>query len=100
MSSIAGRLDQPLESFPPLTPGQLQLLSFARAILRTKPKLVSIAELQRKEILLLDEATSSLDPVAEALVQNLIQEHFTNKGHTVIIVSKQVTSSRFELLMS
>lgn len=87
------RLDRPLPSFSPLTPGQLQLFTVARAVLRTKPRLSSPADHQRKEILLLDEATSSLDPATEKLVQDLVQEHFTDRGHTVIMVSNRTPTT-------
>jgi ABC-type multidrug transport system fused ATPase/permease subunit len=47
---------------------------------------------EAKPILLLDEATSSLDPETESVVQDIIQEEFTDKGHTVIIVAHRVSA--------
>lgn len=84
-------LDQPLTSFPPLTLGQLQLLSLSRAVLRSRPPLkMPHLESSSKPILLLDEATASLDLETEAFVQDLIHKKFTSQGHTVIMVAHRV----------
>lgn len=91
-------LDLSLSSIPPLSTGQLQLLSLSRAILRRQVQWTSgLSNTQchdmpgeTKPILLLDEATSSLDPETESVVQDVIQEEFTDKGHTVIIVAHRV----------
>lgn len=79
-----------------MTPGQLQHFSIARAMLRTKQIRPSLSvKDRRKEILLLDEATSSLDPATENVVQDLVEEHSTKRGHKVIMVSKpSATESR------
>lgn len=44
-----------------------------------------------KPILLLDEATSSLDPETEAVMQDVIQEEFTDKGHTVCAIAHKIS---------
>lgn len=45
-----------------------------------------------KPILLLDEATSSLDPETDTIIQEVIQEEFTNKGHTVIVIAHRMSA--------
>jgi ATP-binding cassette subfamily C (CFTR/MRP) protein 1 len=90
---IEGILDQSISSLPPLSTGQLQLLSLARAILRRQaplPQHFQDTPVRTKPILLLDEATSSLDLETEALVHDVIQEEFTDRGHTVIVVAHRM----------
>ncbi|MEM7537882.1 MAG: ATP-binding cassette domain-containing protein [Chloroflexota bacterium] len=61
--------------------GQLQRIAIARAILR-KPR-----------ILLLDEVTASLDPEAEASINQTIQQ--LTKTSTVILVTHRLSSAAF-----
>ncbi|KAE8345516.1 hypothetical protein BDV24DRAFT_178254 [Aspergillus arachidicola] len=97
-SEIEALLDLPMSSLPPLSAGQQQSLSLSRALARkeafTAPEYsdlqtrLSVAE--RRPILLLDEATSALDPHTEAVMQDVIEEEFTQKGYTVIVVAHRV----------
>ncbi|KAE8377973.1 P-loop containing nucleoside triphosphate hydrolase protein [Aspergillus bertholletiae] len=88
----------PVSSLPPLSAGQQQLLSLSRAIAQkmapTGPECSDIqgqfSVAQRRPILLLDEATSALDPDTEAFMQDVIDEEFTRKGYTVIIVAHRI----------
>lgn len=90
-------LDSTLKSLPQLSTGQQQLLSLARAVLRAQLPARAIpyaddmtAQVKIKPILLLDEATSSLDEETEAMIYEIIQQEFTDKGHTVIAISHRL----------
>ncbi|TRX93894.1 hypothetical protein FHL15_005276 [Xylaria flabelliformis] len=79
-------LDQRMSLFSELSAGQCQLFAVCRA-------LVKASFLERfgiKPIVLLDEATSSLDSVTESTIYRIIDEEFTTKGHTVIIVAHRL----------
>jgi ATP-binding cassette, subfamily C (CFTR/MRP), member 1 len=79
-------LDQKMSLFPELSVGQCQLFALCRA-------LVKASLLERyviKPIVLLDEATSSLDSATESTIYRIIDEEFSRKGHTVIIVAHRV----------
>ncbi|KAI0859592.1 putative ABC transporter [Xylaria cubensis] len=79
-------LDQRMSLFTELSVGQCQLFAVCRA-------LVKASFLERsgiKSIVLLDEATSSLDSVTESKIYRIIDEEFTTKGHTVIIVAHRL----------
>ena len=92
-------LDVPMSSLPPLSTGQQQLLSLSRALAHKRASVdpgycdlqtrLSVAE--RRPILLLDEATSALDPDTEAVMQDVIEEEFTQQRYTVIIVAHRVS---------
>jgi ATP-binding cassette, subfamily C (CFTR/MRP), member 1 len=89
--------DKPLTSLPELSVGQTQLFALARAILQMRvasnvrgADFADYPSQQRKPIVLLDEATSSLDPETEAKMYDVIQEHFINSGHTVIMVTHKL----------
>ncbi|KAH9209825.1 P-loop containing nucleoside triphosphate hydrolase protein [Leptodontidium sp. 2 PMI_412] len=91
-------LDLQLSAFPILSSGQMQLLSLARAILRTQLETTysdqispSTSSAQPKRILLLDEATSSLDPETDSIMQDVIRKEFTERGHTVIAISHRLS---------
>lgn len=97
-SEIEALLDHPMSSLPPLSAGQQQLLSLSRALAHKRAATahgysdlqtqLSVAD--RRPILLLDEATSALDPETEAVMQDVIEKEFTQKGYTVIIVAHRI----------
>ncbi|KAE8142964.1 P-loop containing nucleoside triphosphate hydrolase protein [Aspergillus pseudotamarii] len=92
-------LDLPMSSLPPLSAGQQQLLSLSRALAHRRASTDSrysdlqtqVAVAERRPILLLDEATSALDPGTEAVMQDIIEDEFTQKGYTVIIVAHRLS---------
>ena len=71
-------LDLPMRSLP-LSQGQQQLFSLARAILM-RPS--------RGKVVLLDEATSNVDGETDKLMQRLVREEF--RDHTVITVAHRL----------
>ncbi|KAM0809256.1 putative ABC transporter domain-containing protein [Seiridium cardinale] len=101
-SSISGTLcieevlEMPLQQLPPLSNGQAQLLSIARALVMINARQHGgVAERRRpsKSIVLLDEATSSLDQETDALVQDVIEKEIISMGHTVLLISHRVVKS-------
>ncbi|KAF7587664.1 hypothetical protein BBP40_006894 [Aspergillus hancockii] len=79
-------LDQKVSIFQELSVGQRQLFALCRA-------LVKVSSLQHsgvKPVVVLDEVTSSLDPVTESIIHRIIDEEFTDRGHTVIIVAHRL----------
>ncbi|KAK5626723.1 hypothetical protein RRF57_002438 [Xylaria bambusicola] len=79
-------LDQKLLEFSELSVGQCQLFALSRALV----KAIVLERHGIKPIVLLDEATSSLDSVTEATIYRIIDEEFSSKGHTVVIVAHRV----------
>ncbi|TGO85301.1 hypothetical protein BPOR_0410g00020 [Botrytis porri] len=79
-------LDKPLSSFPELSVGQSQLLALCRALVKVQ----TAQHLGRKPVVLLDEVTSSLDAVTESIIHGIIDDEFTQKGHTVICVAHRI----------
>lgn len=73
----------PLSSFPPLSVGQTQLLSLVCAILKARYQ----ARQGRKPIILLDEPAANLDDDYESLSSRIIEDEFTEKGHTVLMIT-------------
>lgn len=41
-------------------------------------------------MVVLDEVTSFLDPVTESTIHRIVDEEFTDRGHTVIIVAHRL----------
>ncbi|KAJ3575139.1 hypothetical protein NPX13_g4135 [Xylaria arbuscula] len=79
-------LDQKMSRFPELSVGQRQLFALCRALV----KAVLLERSGVKPIVLLDEATSSLDSATESTIYRIIDEEFSQKGYTVIIVAHRV----------
>ncbi|KAI0521679.1 putative ABC transporter [Xylaria bambusicola] len=79
-------LDQKLLEFSELSVGQCQLFALSRALV----KAILLERYGIKPIVLLDEATSSLDSVTEATIYRIIDEEFSSKGHTAVIVAHRV----------
>jgi ATP-binding cassette subfamily C (CFTR/MRP) protein 1 len=73
----------PLSFFPPLSEGQTQLLSLACAILKARYQVTK----GQKPIILLDEPAANLDDEYESLSSRIIEEEFTEKGHTVLMIT-------------
>lgn len=80
-------LDLEMSSLPPLSTGQLQLLALARALAQ-----LQYPSRSDSPILILDEATASLDLETESIMQDVIQQEFTNRGHTVICIAHRVSN--------
>ncbi|KAI1820889.1 putative ABC transporter [Xylaria intraflava] len=79
-------LDQKMSSFQELSAGQCQLFALCRALV----KVDSLRRSGTKPVILLDEATSSLDSETESAIYRIIDDEFTEKGHTVIIVAHRL----------
>ncbi|KAE8384470.1 P-loop containing nucleoside triphosphate hydrolase protein [Aspergillus alliaceus] len=79
-------LDQKVSNFQELSVGQRQLFALCRALV----KVSSLRHSGVKPVVVLDEVTSSLDPVTECTIHCIIDEEFTKKGHTVIIVAHKL----------
>jgi ATP-binding cassette subfamily C (CFTR/MRP) protein 1 len=76
-------LTLPLSFFPPLSVGQTQLLSLACSVLKASHQVNK----GRKPIILLDEPAANLDDDYESLSSRIIEEEFTEKGHTVLMIT-------------
>ncbi|KAI1150041.1 ABC transporter-like protein [Nemania diffusa] len=79
-------LDRKISQFQELSVGQHQLFAVCRA-------LVKVSSLRRRGIrpvILLDEVTSSLDPDTESTIYQIIDDEFSAKGHTVVIVAHRL----------
>ncbi|OKL59922.1 hypothetical protein UA08_04651 [Talaromyces atroroseus] len=79
-------LDRKVSLFQELSVGQCQLFALCRA-------LVKVNALRRsgvKPVIILDEVTSSLDTATESTIHQIIDDEFTEKGHTVIIVTHRL----------
>lgn len=72
-----------LSCFPPLSAGQTQLLSLARSVLRARYQ----ARQGQKPIILLDEPAAHLDDEYEILSSRAIEQDFTDRGHTVLMIT-------------
>lgn len=92
---LTNYLDTPVTSLPPMSTGQSQLFSLARAILHAQAINNELPSLPprsiTKPILLLDEATSSLDPETESAIRDIIHHEFTEKGHTIITITHRLS---------
>lgn len=79
-------LDRKLSSFSELSVGQCQLFALCRGLL----KVHTLRNKGLKPIVLLDEVTSSLDIATESIIYDIVEEEFTAKGHTVIVVAHRL----------
>lgn len=79
-------LNQQMSIFRALSMGQRQLFALCRALV----KATSLRNSNIKPIILLDEVSSSLDATTESIVQGLIEDEFTGRGHTVVIVTHRL----------
>ncbi|KAL3428461.1 hypothetical protein PVAG01_01970 [Phlyctema vagabunda] len=79
-------LDQRVSQFQELSVGQSQLFALCRALV--KASLLRLSGV--RPIVLLDEVTSSLDPDTESTIYRIIDNEFTQQGHTVIIVAHRL----------
>lgn len=79
-------LDKKISAFHELSGGQSQLLALSRALVKVN----RVRHDGVKPVVLLDEVTSSLDSETEATICRIIDEEFTAKGHTVIIVAHRI----------
>lgn len=80
-------IDTKLSLLPELSVGQCQLFGLCRAIIKIK----SVEYERVKPVVLLDEVTSSLDSVTESVIHSIIDEEFTGKGYTVIIIAHRLS---------
>ena len=80
-------LDQKISLFQELSVGQCQLFALSRALV----KVISLRRSGIKPVVVLDEVTSSLDSDTESTIYRIIDDEFTEKGHTVIIVAHRLS---------
>jgi ABC-type multidrug transport system fused ATPase/permease subunit len=79
-------LHRKLSQFQELSAGQCQLFAVCRALL--KARFLRSAGLM--PVIILDEVTSSLDVDTESSVYRIVDNEFTKKGHTAIIVAHRL----------
>ncbi|KAF2418454.1 P-loop containing nucleoside triphosphate hydrolase protein [Tothia fuscella] len=86
-------LDLPLCSLAPLSEGQTQLFSFARALIQIHPLEQSTGSVLPpcRLIILLDEPTSSLDSNTEIVILDIIRKEFMEAGHAAVIVAHRLS---------
>ena len=80
-------LDRKISQFQELSVGQCQLFALCRALV----KVSSLRSSGMKPVIVLDEVTSSLDSAAESNIHSIIDDEFTENGHTVIIVAHRLS---------
>jgi ATP-binding cassette subfamily C (CFTR/MRP) protein 1 len=85
-TTVESVLDKKLSSLPELSAGQCQLFALCRAILRAN----AMRTVGVKPVILLDEVTSSLDYATESTICRILDEEFTSKGHTVIMIAHRL----------
>ncbi|KJX93618.1 ABC transporter like protein [Zymoseptoria brevis] len=84
-------LQYPLSIFAALSTGQRQLFALTRALVKAKTLRTQTGA---RPIVLLDEITSSLDTDTEETIWRLVEEEFSMKGHTVIMITHRVVGLR------
>ena len=80
-------LDQKISQFQELSVGQCQLFALSRALIKAS----SLRCFDVKPVVVLDEVTSSLDSDTESTIYRIIDEEFTEQGHTVIIIAHRLS---------
>lgn len=81
-------LDQKVSMFQELSVGQCQLFTICRALVKASTLRASGVT----PVVVLDEVTSSLDVATESAIYRIIDEEFTQKGHTVIIIAHRLSA--------
>lgn len=81
-------LDRKMSLFRQMSVGQCQLFALCRALV----KRTALRRAGLKPVILLDEVTSSLDPATESIIFRIVNDEFTKKGHTVIIVAHRLSA--------
>ncbi len=79
-------LDQQLSTFPPFSSGQAQIFALCRGILKAE----ALRARGGRPVVLLDEITSMLDSSTESAVHKIVEDEFSAKGHTIIMISHRV----------
>ncbi|RAK75330.1 putative ABC transporter [Aspergillus fijiensis CBS 313.89] len=79
-------LDRNVSSFSELSLGQYQLFALCRALIKARV----LRGCGVRPVVVLDEVTSALDAETEVTIQRIIDEEFTQEGHTVIVVAHRV----------
>lgn len=79
-------LNQKVSIFQELSIGQHQLFALCQALV----KVSSLQHSRVKPIVVLDKVTSFLDPVTESTIHRIVNEEFTDRGHTVIIIAHRL----------
>ncbi|PYI35295.1 putative ABC transporter [Aspergillus indologenus CBS 114.80] len=79
-------LNRKVSSFPELSVGQCQLFAVCRALIKARV----LRGCGVTPVVVLEEVTSSLDAETEATLHRIIDEDFTQEGHTVIVIAHRV----------
>jgi ABC-type multidrug transport system fused ATPase/permease subunit len=79
-------LDRKVTLFHKLSAGQCQLLSVCRALVKAS----SLRHSRVKPVIILDEVTSCLDAATESSINHIIDDEFSENGHTIIIVTHRL----------
>lgn len=79
-------LGQRVSAFHELSFGQCQLFALSRALVKAN----ELRAMGIRPVVLLDEVTAALDVGTEAVINDIIDDEFTSKGHVVIMVAHRV----------
>ena len=79
-------LDQKVSLLQELSVGQCQLFAICRALVKSG----ALRALGVTPVVILDEVTSSLDVATESTIYQIVDEEFTQNGHTVIIIAHRL----------
>ncbi|KAI0127391.1 putative ABC transporter [Xylariales sp. AK1849] len=81
-------LDDKFSSFQELSVGQTQLFAICRTLVKAR----ALRATGVMPVVVLDEITSSLDVTTESTIYRVVDEDFTQKGHTVIIIAHRLST--------